>query len=110
MTSGDKSGLYIAAPDVSNKPIVSFRGALSSGLNNGKGIELGVPGETYARAMFYTDGKFGVGSGGDSRDTFLSRSAANTFRFRQTDQQELLTLLSTETSELGQPLQSVSSI
>lgn len=78
--SADEPALQLTNNSVSNSQIFGIIGPASTGLNDGKGFSITVNGEGFARVMFYTDGKFGMGSGSATRDVILSRSAANVFR------------------------------
>lgn len=80
LSSADASALIVEAPSLVSVPAFSIQNMpLSTDLNTGRGFEIKVTGETYGRAMFYSDGKLGVGSGSATRDTFLSRAVANTW-------------------------------
>jgi len=76
----DIQALDIYAPAVGGQPAFSVSAPLTTNPGNGKAFQIIAVGEDYARSVFYTNGAFGIGSGGSTRDTFLSRSAANTFR------------------------------
>lgn len=47
---------------------------------SGRAFAIGTGSENFTRAIFYSNGAYGVGSGSATRDVFLARSAANTFR------------------------------
>jgi hypothetical protein len=66
--------------DIDAHGIAGFYGPLSTSVANGKALGVGVSGEDFARSFFYTDGSFGIGAGSTTRDAFLSRPAANTFK------------------------------
>jgi hypothetical protein len=53
---------------------------LSTSLTTGKAFGTIVSGESFGRAIFYSDGKYGIGPGSGTRDVFLSRSGTNTLR------------------------------
>ena len=46
----------------------------------GRAFQIKATGEEYSRSVFYSSGSYGLGSGSATRDTFLVRSGANTFR------------------------------
>ena len=52
----------------------------SSNLNYGKVFQFMQYGENFVRGVLYGDGSYGIGPGNATRDIFLSRSAANTFK------------------------------
>ncbi len=51
---------------------------LTSTLSNGRAAQIIVPGESFARGMFYSDGAYCVGPGSSTRDVCLSRGGTNT--------------------------------
>jgi hypothetical protein len=75
------AALNITAPGTSASGVgFQITTALSSDLNTGKVFSPQISGDNYSRFMFYSDGKYGIGSGSTDRDTFISRSTTNTFR------------------------------
>lgn len=73
--------LSISAPNVTTQPAFSVRDVpLSTDTNSGKAFQFLVTEETYARGMFYSDGKYGLGGGSATRDVYISRPAANYLR------------------------------
>jgi hypothetical protein len=79
--NGDANVVKIEGPGISGQAALSIQNVpLSTGTGDGKAFEIKVSGESFGRAMFYTDGKFGIGGGAGTRDVFLSRFAANQFR------------------------------
>jgi hypothetical protein len=80
-SNSDISTVSISAPNVSTKPALSlFDIPISTTVNDGKAFEIKATGESFGRAMFYSDGSYGVGSGASSIDVYLSRPSTNTFR------------------------------
>ena len=78
--AGDNQALVIKSPDITSQASLTIQTPLSTTVGTGKAFALSVPGEANARVQFYSDGKFGVGPGTATRDVYLSRSAANTFK------------------------------
>jgi hypothetical protein len=72
--------VFAQSTDIDAYGIAGFYGPLTTSVANGKALGVGVTGEDYARSFFYTDGSFGIGAGNTTRDIFLSRHAANTFK------------------------------
>ncbi|HET8574880.1 MAG TPA: glycosyl hydrolase family 28-related protein [Candidatus Paceibacterota bacterium] len=65
---------------VASDNTAEFQADLANSAGSGRAFSVGVPTESYDRAIFYSNGAFGVGSGNSTRDIFLSRSSANTFQ------------------------------
>jgi hypothetical protein len=65
-------------------PLLTLQAPLTTAISDGKAFSVvatsGGTAESFSRGMFYTDGSYGVGPGSSTRDTFLDRSASNTFR------------------------------
>lgn len=81
LSSANATALQVEAPSLIGSPAVSIQNVpLSSDLDTGKALEFKVTSESFGRVMLYSDGKIGVGPGSATRDTILSRSAANTWR------------------------------
>lgn len=79
VSAANSEALYVAANSLTSGVAFTVEGPLSSDVNTGKAFQVKADGEAFGRAVFYTDGKFGLGSGAALRDVFLSRSAANTW-------------------------------
>lgn len=79
VSAANSEALYVVANSLTSGVAFTVEGPLSSDVNTGKAFQVKVNGESFGRAVFYTDGKFGLGSGAATRDVFLSRSAANTW-------------------------------
>ena len=62
---------------IAGNSLLQLEGPLSTNTTSGKAFSVNVNGEAFGRAMFYTDGKYGIGGGAATRDVFLSRPAAN---------------------------------
>jgi hypothetical protein len=77
--SGTGRGLFINSNGTTNVGFV-VQTPLSTSLATGRVFSGMVQGEPWARFMFYSDGKYGIGSGNSDRDIFLNRSSANTFK------------------------------
>ncbi len=73
----DLSALTLLAPNINNSTafIVDHLPNASA-----KAFSYRITGESYSRGVFYADGSMGWGPGSSTRDTYLSRSAANTLR------------------------------
>lgn len=80
LSATNATALQVEAPSLVGSPAVSIQNMpLSSNLDTGKALEFKVTSESFGRVMLYSDGKIGVGPGTATRDTILSRAAANTW-------------------------------
>jgi hypothetical protein len=68
--------LVVYAPDQA----ATFYANLSTGVLNGRAFMINAYDESFARVVFYSDGKLGWGPGNNVRDAFISRFSANTLR------------------------------
>ncbi len=76
--SGDASALELYTPSISGQGAFNIVAPLSTAITDGKAFSFIVPGENFARGMFYTDGSYGVGPGSAARDLYISRRATST--------------------------------
>lgn len=81
LSSADVSALSVQAPSITGSLAINIQNVpLSTDVNTGKAFGITPIGDGFARVLFYTDGKYGVGPGNATRDTILSRSAVATWR------------------------------
>ena len=78
--NANNTTLNITNTSVTSQAVFSVTGPASTDVNTGKGFTIFTTGEAFARSMFYTDGKFGIGPGSGARDVYLSRSGTSVFR------------------------------
>ncbi len=64
---------------VGTEVLLTLRTPLTTGLTTGRIMQTIVPGESFGRQIWYSDGSFCVGPGSATRDVCLQRSATNTF-------------------------------
>lgn len=60
--------------------LLTLRAPLTTGLTTGRLLQTIVPGESFARAFWYSDGAYCAGPGSATRDVCYSRSATNTLQ------------------------------
>jgi len=60
--------------------VILMNAALATSDSNGRCFAIFAGAETLSRVLFHSNGTIAFGSGSASRDTYLSRSAANTFK------------------------------
>ena len=65
---------------VGNDRVITLVADLATSATTGRAFNIFASGESSWRTVFYSDGKIGIGPGNATRDIFLSRSAANTFK------------------------------
>lgn len=77
----DVSSLRIYSTGIVNASAFALEALpLSTDANTGKAFSFRVNGEGFGRGMFYSDGKYGIGGGTATRDTFISRQAASVLK------------------------------
>ncbi|RZA08801.1 MAG: hypothetical protein EOP11_03770 [Proteobacteria bacterium] len=64
----------------STTSMVNFNAPLSTSVGDGKAFAVTAGNEGLARSVFYTDGKYGIGPGSTTRDTFISRQATSVMK------------------------------
>ena len=69
--SGDNTTVQFRNPDLNGNSLVQLYAPLSTDIFTGKVFSIMATGEGFARAMFYSDGKYGLGNGAGARDVFL---------------------------------------
>ncbi len=70
MTTADHTNFVVEAQGVSGDSAFELLAPLSTDLSTGKAFSIRASGESFGRAMIYTDGKIGLGGGAGARDSF----------------------------------------